>query len=75
MRVITSDGRLGQTGVVFDNPPIFKSFGDVLADVNAQTAYTAGQTVQAWFVGANPRVSVDLSFSLHLSRRVDGNYL
>lgn len=40
-------------GVVFDRPPFFKSFGDVLSDVNA--IYHPGDTVQATFVGANPR--------------------
>ena len=40
-------------GVVYDRPPFFKSFGDVLSDVNA--VYHSGNTVQATFVGANPR--------------------
>jgi neutral ceramidase len=44
-----------QTGVVFDAAPIGKSFGQVLIDV-AKTAYKAGDTVIAQFVGANPRV-------------------
>lgn len=43
-----------QTGVVYDNPTIGKSFGDVLSDV--KSSYSAGQTVSAQFVGADPRV-------------------
>ena len=34
-----------------DNSPIGKSFGGVLIDVNKQTAYHAGDTVVAQFVG------------------------
>ncbi|KAJ6544353.1 Neutral/alkaline nonlysosomal ceramidase [Mycena capillaripes] len=48
-----------QTGVVFDAPPIGKSFGQVLIDV-AKTAYKAGDTVVAQFVGANPRNNLRL---------------
>ena len=40
-------------GVVFDSPPLFKNFGDVLIDANA--SYTAGDTVKVTFVSANPR--------------------
>ena len=40
-------------GVVFDRPPFFKSFGDVLED--APGAVARGATVSATFVGANPR--------------------
>ena len=42
--------------MVFDAPPIFKKFGDVLNDVNKSPAYHAGDTVSAVFAGANPRV-------------------
>ncbi|KAJ7815949.1 Neutral/alkaline nonlysosomal ceramidase [Mycena olivaceomarginata] len=48
-----------QTGVVFDAAPIGKSFGQVLIDV-AKTAYKAGDTVIAQFVGANPRNNLRL---------------
>lgn len=41
------------TGVVYDRAPFFKSFGDVLQDVNKR--YLAGQSASATFVGANPR--------------------
>ena len=40
-------------GVVYDRAPFFKSFGDVLSDVNV--VYHVGDTVEATFVGANPR--------------------
>ncbi|KAL5614738.1 uncharacterized protein BROUX77_000575 [Berkeleyomyces rouxiae] len=54
-------------GVVFDSHPLFSAFGDVLADVAApagrgrgRAAYHAGDTVQATFVGANPRNNLRL---------------
>ncbi|KAF8169047.1 Neutral/alkaline nonlysosomal ceramidase [Mycena galopus ATCC 62051] len=48
-----------QTGVVFDAPPIGKSFGAVLVDV-LKTPYSAGDTVTAQFVGADPRNNLRL---------------
>ena len=45
-----------QIGVTFDSPGIGHNFGDVLIDVHSSPPYTAGQTVWAQFVGANPRV-------------------
>lgn len=47
-------------GVVFDAPPLFKSFGDVLADVEMGKVYRRGQAVRAVFVGANPRNNLRL---------------
>lgn len=41
------------TPVVADRAPFFHSFGDVLHDV--RPAYEPGETVEATFVGANPR--------------------
>ena len=41
------------TGVAFDRPPLFKSFGDVLSDV--KPSYSPGTTASVTFVGANPR--------------------
>jgi neutral ceramidase len=41
------------TPVVVDRAPLFKSFGDVVADVKPR--YLSGQTITARFVGANPR--------------------
>ena len=46
------------TGVVVDNPPLFKSFGDVLTDVDA--TYAPGAVANATFVGANPRNNLRL---------------
>ena len=41
------------TGVAYDRAPFFKSFGDVLSDVNP--VYSHGATAEVTFVGANPR--------------------
>ena len=41
------------TGVAFDRAPFFKSFGDVLSDVNPM--YALGAMASVTFVGANPR--------------------
>ena len=41
------------TGVAFDRAPFFKSFGDVLSDVNP--TYSPHTTANVTFVGANPR--------------------
>ncbi|KAF9479377.1 ceramidase [Pholiota conissans] len=49
-----------QTAVVFDAAPIGKKFGQVLTDVNTASAYHAGNTVSATFVGANPRNNLRL---------------
>lgn len=46
-----------KTGVPFDAAPIGQTFGAVLADVNTNWPYQAGQIVSVQFVGANPRVS------------------
>ncbi|MDI1485496.1 MAG: hypothetical protein OHK93_000634 [Ramalina farinacea] len=46
------------TGVIYDRAPFFKSFGDVLQDVNKR--YLAGQPVSVTFVGANPRNNLRL---------------
>ncbi|KAF3920406.1 hypothetical protein ABW20_dc0103595 [Dactylellina cionopaga] len=46
------------TGVVYDNPPIFKSFGQVTSD--AAASYRTGETAQVVFIGANPRNNLRL---------------
>ncbi|KAG9237529.1 Neutral/alkaline nonlysosomal ceramidase [Amylocarpus encephaloides] len=46
------------TGVVFDRPPLFKSFGEVKEDV--RPSYRIGSEVSATFVGANPRNNLRL---------------
>ncbi|KAF4624847.1 hypothetical protein G7Y89_g13319 [Cudoniella acicularis] len=45
-------------GVVYDNPPFFKSFGDVLSQPSE--SYSIGAVVNASFVGANPRNNLRL---------------
>ena len=42
-----------QTGVVFDDVPLFKSFGSVYS--NAASSYSRGGTVQVVFWGAHPK--------------------
>ncbi|KAF3931500.1 hypothetical protein ABW19_dt0205241 [Dactylella cylindrospora] len=46
------------TGVVYDNPPIFKSFGQVTSDTAA--SYRPGDTASVTFIGANPRNNLRL---------------
>ncbi|KIP08704.1 hypothetical protein PHLGIDRAFT_29473 [Phlebiopsis gigantea 11061_1 CR5-6] len=48
-----------QTGVILDNAPLGKSFGDVMEDV-ASSPFAEGDTVTAQFVGANPRNNLRL---------------
>ncbi|KAG6877927.1 hypothetical protein C0992_008967 [Termitomyces sp. T32_za158] len=63
-----------QTGVVFDAPPIGKSFGAVLVDVNS-TPYLVGDTVSAQFVGANPRNNLRLEGTfLTVDQLIDGQW-
>lgn len=42
------------TGVLFDRPPFFKSFGQVITDVQP-APYHPGEKAKVTFVGANPR--------------------
>ncbi|PKS05804.1 hypothetical protein jhhlp_007633 [Lomentospora prolificans] len=60
--------------VVFDSPPIFKSFGDIIRDVHE--VYALGSLVNATFVGANPRNNLRLegSFALVEQRQDDGTW-
>lgn len=48
------------SGVVYDNPPVGKSFGQVLRDVNHTTPYHRGDVVSVIFQGANPRNNLRL---------------
>ena len=45
-------------GVLFDRPPFFKSFGDLLTDAPDSTS--PGNTISATFVAANPRNNLRL---------------
>ena len=56
-------------GVVFDRPPFFKSFGDVITDV--QPIYSLGDKVLATFVGANPRNNLQLEGTYALIEQLD----
>ena len=47
--------------VIYDVPPLFKRFGDVVRDVD--TAYRRGETARVSFVGANPRNDLRLEGS------------
>ncbi|ETS82114.1 hypothetical protein PFICI_07116 [Pestalotiopsis fici W106-1] len=49
-------------GVVYDRPPLFKKFGDVITDVD-DTDIHRGSSVSAVFVGANPRNNLRLERS------------
>ncbi|TKA61702.1 hypothetical protein B0A49_10495 [Cryomyces minteri] len=46
------------TGVVYDRPGFSKHFGQIVTD--ARAFYTAGDTVSATFIGANPRNNLRL---------------
>lgn len=64
-----------QTSVLVDNPPIFKHFGDVLADVESGI-YHAGDTVAVRFVGANPRNNLRLEGTfLTVNRLINGEWV
>lgn len=43
------------TGVVVDNPAIFKNFGQALSSPDPAKTHVPGEVVAATFVGANPR--------------------
>lgn len=45
-------------GVIYDRPPLFKNFGDVITDV--RTTVRRGTPAAAVFVGANPRNNLRL---------------
>ena len=64
-----------RTGVIVDNAPIGKSFGDVTTDINTDSPYSAGQTVSATFVGANPRNNLRLEGTfLTIDQQVNGEW-
>ncbi|KAF8726187.1 hypothetical protein AX14_007956 [Amanita brunnescens Koide BX004] len=63
-----------QKGVVFDAAPIGRSFGQVIRDVNS-IPYSAGETVYALFVGANPRNNLRLEGTfLTVDQQVNGQW-
>lgn len=58
-------------GVVFDRTPFFKSFGDVISDID--NVCHPGQTVSVTFVGANPRNDLRLEQTYASVEKQDGN--
>ena len=52
-RDLTNDQMTLQTGVVFDDVPLFKNFGDVTN--NASGSYNRGQTAKVTFYGGHPK--------------------
>lgn len=56
--------------VVYDSPPFFKSFGQVLTPPNA--SYSRGDSISAIFVGANPRNNLRLEGTFTAVEQFDG---
>ncbi|RDL31399.1 Uncharacterized protein BP5553_09608 [Venustampulla echinocandica] len=61
--------------VVYDNPPILKSFGAVLSQPSS--SYTRGAVVNASFIGANPRNNLRLegTFAAVETQQSNGNWV
>jgi neutral ceramidase len=57
-------------GVVYDNPPLFKSFGDVLTEPNS--SYTSGDNISVSFVGANPHNNLRLEETFTAVKKLSG---
>jgi neutral ceramidase len=57
------------TGVVYDNAPAFKAFGDVKIDVDS--SYQPGSKVSVSFVGANPRNNLRLEKTYAAVEKLD----
>jgi neutral ceramidase len=57
------------TGVVYDNAPAFKAFGDVKIDVDS--SYPPGSKVSVSFVGANPRNNLRLEKTYAAVEKLD----
>ena len=61
------------TGVVYDSPHLFTSYGDVMTQ--PKTNYTIGDVVNATFVGANPRNNLRLEGTFtEVQQLVSGNW-
>lgn len=59
------------TGVVVDNPAIFKSFGQTLSSPDPSRTHVPGELVSATFVGANPRNNFRLEGTFAAVERFD----
>jgi len=68
---LTSKQLTLQTGVVFDDKPLWREFGEVLTDVD--DTYAVGATVRAEFQGANPRNNLRLQGTFMTVERQDGS--
>lgn len=63
-----------QTGVVFDDKPLFKRFGDI--ETQAASSYSRGQTARAVFWGAHPKNNLKTQGSfLQVQRRVGQSWV
>ncbi|MEW6733618.1 MAG: neutral/alkaline non-lysosomal ceramidase N-terminal domain-containing protein [Acidobacteriota bacterium] len=63
-----------QTGVVFDDVPLGKSFGSINTDAN--TSYSPGQTVRVIFWGGHPKNNPMIqSTYLKVQKRLDNNWV
>lgn len=63
-----------QTGVAFDDKPLFSSFGDVVTD--AQASYARGQTARAVFWGGHPKNNLKIQGTfLEVQRYVNGAWV
>ena len=61
------------TGVVYDNPPLGKRFGQLISDANAQ--YRIGDTAQAAFWTGHPRNNLRTEGTfLEVQRKVNGTW-
>jgi neutral ceramidase len=58
------------TGVVYDSPGLFKSWGDVITQPSA--TYARGAVVNATFVGANPRNNLRLEGTFLAVEKLSG---
>lgn len=59
------------TGVVFDDKPLFKNFGDVISDADA--SYIKGTTAKAVFWGAHPKNNLRTQESFLEIQKYEGN--
>lgn len=60
------------TGVVYDNPKVGTKFGDIIKDV-AKSKFKIGDTINATFVGANPRNNLRLESTYVVVEKKDGS--
>ena len=70
-RDLSNDQTTLQTGVVFDDKPLFKSFGDVVS--NANSSYNKGQTASVTFWGGHPKNNLKIQQSFLAVQRKSGS--